>query len=36
MDDGLMALVESGEVSPEDAFMKATDKPRFEKLLPPE
>ncbi len=34
MDDALMALVEEGSVSPQDAYMKALDKPRFEKLLP--
>jgi len=34
MDDALMALVEDGSVSPRDAYMKALDKARFEKLLP--
>ncbi len=34
MDDALMALVESGAVAPRDAYMKATQKSRFEPLLP--
>ena len=34
MDDALMALVEDGTVSAQDAYMKALDKARFEKLLP--
>jgi len=34
MDDALMALVEAGTVRAKDAYMKATDKGRFEPLLP--
>ena len=30
MDDSLMALVDSGQVSAEAAYMKATEKARFE------
>jgi twitching motility protein PilT len=33
MDDALMKLVVEGRVKPEDAYMKALEKPRFEKLL---
>ncbi|HXH27457.1 MAG TPA: type IV pilus twitching motility protein PilT [Candidatus Polarisedimenticolia bacterium] len=34
MDDALFSLVESGRVTAQDAYLKATDKPRFEALLP--
>jgi hypothetical protein len=33
MDDALMALVESGRVTPREAYLKATNKQRFEGLL---
>ncbi|HEX5761047.1 MAG TPA: PilT/PilU family type 4a pilus ATPase [Thermoanaerobaculia bacterium] len=33
MDDALMALVESKRITPRDAYMKATQKQRFEPLL---
>ena len=33
MDDALLALVESGEVRGDDAYLKATDKTRFEHLV---
>jgi twitching motility protein PilT len=33
MDDALMELVKSNKVSAEDAFLKANEKARFEKLL---
>jgi twitching motility protein PilT len=33
MDDSLMALVKSKEISGEDAYMKATDKSRFEAFV---
>ncbi len=36
MDDALFALAKSGEILPRDAYMKATEKGRFEPLLPPE
>jgi twitching motility protein PilT len=36
MDDALWALVEARRVRPHDAYMKATEKARFEALLPPE
>jgi twitching motility protein PilT len=36
MDDALLRLVESGEILPQDAYLKATDKSRFEPLLPRE
>ena len=36
MDDALFAMAESGEVLARDAYMKATEKKRFEPLLPPE
>jgi twitching motility protein PilT len=36
MDDSLMALLESKRILPQDAYMKALDKARFEKLLPAE
>ena len=34
MDDALFELVKQGRIRPEDAYMKANDKARFEKLLP--
>jgi len=34
MDDALFALAEEGRILPQDAYMKATDKARFEPLLP--
>ena len=34
MDDTLMALVKDKKIRPEDAFAKATDKARFESLVP--
>ncbi len=36
MDDALFAMAKSGEILPRDAHMKATDKVRFEPLLPRE
>ena len=36
MDDALFALAESGDILPRDAYMKATEKKRFEPLLPQE
>ena len=33
MDDALLALVEQKKISPRDAYMKATDKARFENLI---
>ena len=33
MDDALLALVEQKKISPRDAYMKATDKARFESLI---
>jgi twitching motility protein PilT len=33
MDDALMALVESGRVTPREAYLKATNKQRFEGLI---
>jgi twitching motility protein PilT len=36
MDDALMELVQNGSVTPRDAYMKATQKARFEALLPKE
>ena len=36
MDDALFELVRSGEIAARDAIMKATDKARFEPLLPSE
>ena len=35
MDDALMKLVEEKAVTPKSAYMKATDKERFEPLLKP-
>ncbi len=36
MDDALFAMAKSGEILPRDAYMKASEKDRFEPLLPPE
>jgi twitching motility protein PilT len=36
MDDAIWALLQSGVVTPYEAFMKAIDKNRFKKHLPPE
>lgn len=36
MDDAIHALLQSGAVSPHEAFMKAIDKNRFKQFLPPE
>jgi Tfp pilus assembly pilus retraction ATPase PilT len=36
MDDALWALVQAKKVSAHDAYMKATDKQRFEALLGPD
>ena len=36
MDDALFELVASKRVAPYDAYLKATDKARFEPLLPKE
>ncbi len=36
MDDALFALAKLGEILPRDAYLKATEKGRFEPLLPPE
>jgi twitching motility protein PilT len=33
MDDALMDLVKSNKVTADEAFMKANDKSRFEKLI---
>ena len=33
MDDALMALVDSGKITPREAFMKATNKAKFEELI---
>ena len=33
MDDALMKFVQEGRIKPEDAYMKALEKARFEKLL---
>jgi len=33
MDDALMALVEAGRVTPREAFLKATNKAKFEEML---
>ena len=35
MDDALYALAEEGTITPQDAYLKATDKGRFEELLSP-
>jgi Tfp pilus assembly pilus retraction ATPase PilT len=34
MDDALFALVKEGRILAQDAFLKATEKARFEPLLP--
>jgi len=34
MDDALFALAQEGKILPQDAYMKATEKARFEPLLP--
>ena len=36
MDDAIWALLQPGLVTPHEAFMKAIDKNRFKKFLPPE
>jgi twitching motility protein PilT len=36
MDDAIYALLQSGTVTPHEAFMKAIDKNRFKKFLPAE
>src|SRR5712671_5246400 len=36
MDDAIHALLQSGSVSPHEAFMKAIDKNRFKPFLPPD
>jgi twitching motility protein PilT len=36
MDDAIWSLLQQGTVSPHEAFMKAIDKNRFKKFLPPE
>jgi twitching motility protein PilT len=36
MDDAIWALLQPGTVAPHEAFMKAIDKNRFKKFLPPE
>ena len=36
MDDAIWALLQQGIVTPHEAFMKAIDKGRFKKFLPPE
>ena len=36
MDDAIHALLETGAVSPHEAFMKAIDKNRFKQFLPPD
>ncbi|MCP4005447.1 MAG: PilT/PilU family type 4a pilus ATPase [bacterium] len=36
MDDALFELAKAGDILPNDAYMKAMDKPRFEPLLPKE
>ncbi len=36
MDDVLFALVKDGKILPREAYMKASNKQRFEELLPPE
>src|SRR5215212_10190237 len=36
MDDAIWALLQQGTVTPHEAFMKAIDKNRFKKFLPPE
>ncbi len=36
MDDSIWDCLVQGIISPEEAYMKATDKQRFENFLPPE
>jgi len=36
MDDAIWSLLQQGVVTPHEAFMKAIDKNRFKKILPPE
>jgi twitching motility protein PilT len=36
MDDAIQALLQTGAVSPHEAFMKAVDKSRFKHFLPPD
>jgi twitching motility protein PilT len=36
MDDALWALLQAGRILPRDAYMKATDKARFESVAPGE
>jgi hypothetical protein len=36
MDDALFALAKAGRILPQDAYHKASDKARFEPLLPKE
>ncbi|HVF72462.1 MAG TPA: type IV pilus twitching motility protein PilT [Chthoniobacterales bacterium] len=36
MDDAIQALLDAGAVSPHEAFMKAIDKNRFKRFLPPD
>ena len=36
MDDAIWTFLQQGVVSPHEAFMKAIDKNRFKKFLPPE
>src|SRR4029450_11619795 len=36
MDDSLFALVQAGRVDPREAYRKATDKARFESMVPAE
>jgi twitching motility protein PilT len=36
MDDAIWTLLQQGVVNPHEAFMKAIDKNRFKKFLPPE
>ena len=36
MDDAIQAVLQSGAVSPHEAFMKAIDKSRFRQFLPPD
>jgi twitching motility protein PilT len=36
MDDAIWALLQEGVVTPHEAFMKAIDKNRFKRFLPPE
>ena len=36
MDDAIWHVMQQGIVSPREAYMKAIDKNRFQKFLPPE